>query len=155
SASPGAPAPAGAGGGPAIPPVEAEPGVTVTDVGTREGAAVGTPAYMSPEQAAGELGRIGPASDVYSLGATLYPLRAGVAPVQGRDAADILERVRRGAVVPPRRRRKHVPAALDAVCRKAMAPRPEDRYATALDLAADVERWLAGEAVRVFRDPWW
>ncbi len=123
------------------------------DVGaTRTGDLLGTPAYMSPEQAEGAWERVGPASDVYSLGATLYVLLTGLTPFAG-GVGDFLARVRRGAFAPPRQARAGVPAPLDAVCRKAMALRPEDRYASALDLAADVERWLADEPVSVFRDP--
>src|SRR5262245_25800241 len=70
---------------------------------TAAGGVLGTPAYMSPEQAAGKLDELGPASDVYSLGATLYHLLVGRAPFDGRNMVDVLNRVRRGAFVPPRR----------------------------------------------------
>jgi tetratricopeptide (TPR) repeat protein/tRNA A-37 threonylcarbamoyl transferase component Bud32 len=119
---------------------------------THHGAAVGTPAYMSPEQAAGQLERLGPASDIYSLGATLYSLLAGVAPVRGTDLVDVLQRVRRGEVVPARQLKPDTPLALDAVCRKAMAQEPAERYATALDLAAEIEHWLADEPVMAYRE---
>ncbi len=121
---------------------------------TQAGAALGTPAYMSPEQARGEVAALGPATDVYSLGATLYTLLAGRSPVQGRDTAAVLEKVRRGDWQPTRQVKPSVPAVLDAVCRKAMALRPADRYASALDLAADVERWLADEPAAAYREPW-
>jgi serine/threonine-protein kinase len=119
---------------------------------TRAGAAVGTPAYMSPEQAAGRLDLLGPASDIYSLGATLYTLLTGQAPVRESDLGEALRQVQRGDIVPPRRRKPRTPAALEAICLKAMAVRPEDRYATALDLAADVEHWLADEPVAAHPD---
>ncbi len=121
---------------------------------TRAGSALGTPAYMSPEQAARRPDQMGPASDIYSLGATLYSLLTGKAPVEGADIAEVRRRVQAGAIVPPRQAKPGTPAALDAVCRKAMALRPEDRYASALDLAADVERWLADEPVGAYREPW-
>src|SRR5260370_42054864 len=106
------------------------------------GQVVGTPALMSPEQAAGRLDELGPASDVYGLGATLYALLTGRTPFAGaRD--DVVERVRRGEFVPPRLVKPGVPPALDAVCRKAMALRPDHRYPAALDLAADLEPRLA------------
>jgi tetratricopeptide (TPR) repeat protein len=121
---------------------------------TLAGAALGTPAYMSPEQARGEVAGLGPATDVYSLGATLYTLLAGQAPVHGRDTAEVLEKVRQGHWLPPRQVKPSVPKALDAVCRKAMALQPGERYASALALAVDVERWLADEPVSAWREPW-
>jgi serine/threonine-protein kinase len=114
---------------------------------TRVGAAVGTPAYMSPEQAAGRLDLLGPASDIYSLGSTLYTLLTGQAPVREGDLGAALRQAQGGDIIPPRRRKPGTPAALEAICLKAMALRPKDRYATALDLAADVEHWLADEPV--------
>ena len=69
---------------------------------TQHGQAIGTPQYMSPEQAAGVWNQVGPASDVYSLGATRYALLTGRAPFSGRDLPAILERVRQGAFTPPR-----------------------------------------------------
>jgi tRNA A-37 threonylcarbamoyl transferase component Bud32 len=131
-----------------VPVLDGEPSAT------RTGAALGTPAYMSPEQAAGRLDRLGPASDVYSLGATLYALLTGRPPVQGNDAAEIMARVQRGDWPAPRQVKAEVPAALDAVCRKALALEPADRYAAALKLAAEVERWLADEPVSAWREPW-
>jgi eukaryotic-like serine/threonine-protein kinase len=98
---------------------------------TAAGAVLGTPAYMSPEQAAGRLDLVGPASDLYSLGATLYTLLTGQTPVRGDDQGELLRRVSRGEWAPPRQVKKGVPKALDAICRKAMALRPQDRYATA------------------------
>jgi WD40 repeat protein len=117
------------------------------------GRAKGSPAYMSPEQARGEWDAVGPASDVYSLGATLYFLLTGRTPYTGRSAAEVIERVKAGGCAPPREVRPGVPAALDAVCRKAMAASPEDRYPDVRKLAQDVERWLADEPVAVWREP--
>jgi serine/threonine-protein kinase len=121
---------------------------------TQHGAVLGTPAYMSPEQAAGQGEELGPASDVYSLGATLYVLLTGAAPFQGRHVPEILDRVKRADFLPPRQRNKDIPRALEAICLKAMARQPEQRYATPLALAADVEHWLADEPVRAWREPW-
>ncbi len=121
---------------------------------TVAGAVVGTPAFMSPEQAAGRLDLLGPASDIYSLGATLYTLLSGQPPFRGDDPGELLRRVGRGEWVPPGQVKKGIPAALDAVCRKAMALDPRDRYATAQALAADVEHWLADEPVTAYREPW-
>jgi tetratricopeptide (TPR) repeat protein len=121
---------------------------------TQAGKALGTPAFMSPEQARGEVDGLGPPTDVYSLGATLYAVLTDRPPVQGRDTAEVLEKVRRGDWRPPRQVSAAVPRALDAVCRKAMALHPADRYDSALELAADVERWLADEPVSAWREPW-
>ncbi len=119
---------------------------------TQTGQALGTPAYMSPEQAAGRTKAVGPAADVYGLGATLYAILTGQPPLEGTPVA-ILERVRQSKVPPPRAVNKDVPRPLEAVCRKAMALKPEDRYATPLALAADIERWLADEPVLAHREP--
>jgi serine/threonine-protein kinase len=121
---------------------------------THAGQVLGTPAYMSPEQAAGATAQVGLASDIYSLGATLYVILTGQAPVASGDTAEVLEMVRRGAIPPPRQVRPDTPLALDAICRKAMALRPSDRYASALDLAADIEHWLGDEAVTAYSEPW-
>ncbi len=119
---------------------------------TQLGQAVGTPAFMPPEQAEGRWDRVGPASDIYSLGATLYCLLTGAPPFLG-GSAEVLERVKRGDFPPPHERKKGVPGALAAVCLKAMARAPEQRYATVLDLAADVEHWLGDEPVSAWREP--
>src|SRR5438876_9267511 len=88
---------------------------------TQMGTVIGTPAYMSPEQAEGRWDRVGPASDVYSLGATLYVLLTGQPPFRGIEVADTLEQVKRGQFLPPRQRQKDVPRPLEAICLKAMA----------------------------------
>jgi WD40 repeat protein len=120
---------------------------------TEMGSVVGTPQYMSPEQAAGRLDELGPASDVYSLGATLSCLLTGKAPFHEAGRGEVLDRVRRGDFPRPRKRRRDVPAALEAICLKAMALRPQDRYPTAAALAEDVEHWLADEPVSAYREP--
>jgi tRNA A-37 threonylcarbamoyl transferase component Bud32 len=126
----------------------------VDGIETQAGAALGTPSYMSPEQSLGRLDQLGQSSDIYSLGATLYTLLTGRPPVEGKDTAEVLRKAQRGDWLPPRRVRPDVPAALDAVCRKALALQPEQRYGTALALAADVERWLADEPVAAYAEPW-
>jgi serine/threonine-protein kinase len=122
---------------------------------TQMGSALGTPQFMSPEQAAGRLDQLGPASDVYSLGATLYVLLTGRPPIEGHETGEVLRRAQRGEFPPPRQVKKGIPAALEAVCLKAMALRPEDRYGSAGALADDIERWLADEPVLARREPWW
>ncbi|QDV34835.1 serine/threonine-protein kinase [Tautonia plasticadhaerens] len=119
---------------------------------TVPGTALGTPAYMSPEQARGDLEALGPRSDVYSLGATLYHLMTGKAAFEG-DAGSVLRRVRLGAFPAPRALDPSIDPALEAVCLKAMATRPEDRYASCRELAEDVDRWAADEPVACYREP--
>ncbi|HEV3004055.1 MAG TPA: serine/threonine-protein kinase, partial [Pirellulales bacterium] len=114
---------------------------------TRMGAAVGTPQFMSPEQAAGRLDEIGPASDVYSLGATLYVLLTGHVPFAEGESREIVARVAQGNFPAPRQVNPTVPRALEAICLKAMALKPADRYPSPRVLADDVEHWLADEAV--------
>lgn len=121
---------------------------------TQMGSAIGTPAYMSPEQAAGDLDRIGVAADVYSLGATLYCLLTGRPPFVDENLAQLLERVRRGDLLPPRAVRSEAPAALEAICLKAMALNPAERYASPRMLAEELERWLADEPVSAHRAEW-
>lgn len=130
-----------------VPP--SEPGE-----GTEMGHTVGTPAYMSPEQATGRWNIVGPATDVYSLGAILYEMLTCQRPVQGQDSYEVLAKVQRGDFPWPRHWRSDVPKPLEAVCLKAMALKPEDRYPTCKELAADVEHWLADEPVNAYGEPW-
>jgi tetratricopeptide (TPR) repeat protein len=109
---------------------------------------------MGPEQAEGRLEAVGPASDIYSLGATLYCLLAGRPPIDATDVAEALGKVQRADYPPPRAINRRVPAGLEAVALKAMARRPGDRYGSARELARDVERWLADEPVSAHREPW-
>ena len=121
------------------------------------GAAVGTPAYMSPEQAMGRHPHVGPASDIYSLGATLYELLTGRQPY-GEDRTeslqDVLKQIMAGRLTPPSKVNRRVPPPLEAICLKAMAAERDERYATARELADDVEAWLADEPVRAWAEPW-
>jgi eukaryotic-like serine/threonine-protein kinase len=121
---------------------------------TLTGEVIGTPAFMSPEQARGELDQLSPRSDVYSLGATLYALLTGRPPVQDEDLGEALRKVQRGDFVPPRSLDPAIDPALAAVCKKAMALKPEDRYETCRALADDVEQWMADEPVIAWREPW-
>jgi WD40 repeat protein/tRNA A-37 threonylcarbamoyl transferase component Bud32 len=120
---------------------------------TLPGTALGTPAYMSPEQAEGRLERVGPRSDVYSLGATLYCLLTGKPPIDETDIAEALRQVQRGEFPPPRAARPSIPHGLEAICLKAMALKPEDRYGSARALAEEIEHWLADEPIAAARDP--
>jgi serine/threonine-protein kinase len=122
-------------------------------VETLPGSALGTPAYMSPEQGEGELERLGPRSDVYSLGATLYCLLTGRPPYTGDDVGAILRAVQLGEFRPPRAIDPSIDRALETVCLKAMALKSEDRYVSPRALAEDVERWMADEPVSAWREP--
>lgn len=120
---------------------------------TAMGSAVGTPAFMSPEQAAGRWNVVEHRSDVYGLGAVLYTVLTGKAPLERGDWPEMQQRIQRGDIAHPRQVKADVPRPLEAVCRRAMAVKPEDRYESAADLAADVEHWLADEPVAAYRDP--
>ncbi len=120
---------------------------------TLSGSALGTPAYMSPEQAEGDLEHLGPRSDVYSLGATLYCLLTNKPPFEG-DVAEIIRGVQKGGFRPPRAVDPSIDRALEAVCLKAMALEPDDRYSSPKALAEDIERWMADEPVTAWREPW-
>ena len=119
---------------------------------TQMGQAIGTPQYMSPEQAAGRHDRLGTVSDVYSLGATLYCLLTGRPPFNDPDLGTVLEKVQKGDFLPPREVNARVPPALEAVCLKAMALQPGDRYRSPRALADDIEHWLADEPVSAYRE---
>jgi serine/threonine-protein kinase len=119
---------------------------------TLPGSALGTPAYMSPEQAGGNLDQLGPRSDVYSLGATLYCLLTGSPPLEG-EVADVLRAAQQGKFPPPRQRDPKVDRSLETICLRAMARKPEDRYSSARALAEDGERWIADEPVSARREP--
>ncbi len=120
---------------------------------TSAGTAIGTPAYMSPEQSEGRGADIGPASDVYSLGATLYYIVTGRPALSDNSIENMLVRLRRGAIDPPRHVNHRVPAALEAIVMKAMALRSADRYPSAQALGQDISRWLADEPVSALREP--
>jgi WD40 repeat protein/serine/threonine protein kinase len=117
------------------------------------GTVIGTPQFMSPEQAAGRIEEVGPASDVYGLGATLYCLLTGKPPLHDLDVARALSRAQRGQIEAPYLVNRHVPRALEAICVKAMALKPADRYSSARDLANDLEHWMADEPISFYREP--
>jgi serine/threonine-protein kinase len=114
---------------------------------TDAGLQLGTPAFMSPEQAMGEVDQLTFATDIYSLGATLYMLLTGRAPFLGSDRAVVASMVRSGEFPTPRQVKPSLDLAINAICLKAMALNPENRYATPRALAEDLERWMADQPV--------
>jgi tetratricopeptide (TPR) repeat protein len=109
---------------------------------TQTGQLMGTPSYMPPEQAAGEQERVGPRSDVYSLGAILYELLAGQPPFSGGTPIQTLRAILEDPPPPLRSLRPDVPADLEAIVAQAMAKEPDERYDSAAALAADLRRFL-------------
>jgi WD40 repeat protein len=114
---------------------------------TRSRVVCGSPPYMAPEQADSRRDEIGPATDVYGLGTILYELLTGRPPFGGKSNLEILRRVVTEEPMPPRKRRPVIPRDLETICLKCLAKRPERRYATAADLAADLERILEGRTI--------
>lgn len=134
----------------AAPPVDQLDGLLQTAV-TRDGTVIGTPAFMSPEQAAGK-SHLDQRSDVYALGSVLYVLLTGKPAFHADTVDETLVTVTEGNFAHPRSVNRRIPAALASICCKAMAREREDRYADAAQLGAEVSRFLTNEPVQAHRD---
>src|SRR5262245_58168218 len=121
--------------------------LTADQTETRSGAILGTPVYMAPEQAEGRLKDVGPATDVYALGAILYELLTGQPPYRGQSDADTLRQIRAHDPIAPRRLRPSLPRDLQSICLRCLEREPGRRYGSAAALAEDLHRFLAGEPV--------
>ena len=114
---------------------------------TVTGQILGTPSYMSPEQAACKPDQIGPTTDVYSLGAVLYAALTGRAPFVADTPVETLMQVVQNDPVSPRTLNPKIPRELETICLKCLAESPRSRYATARELAEDLNRWLTGRPI--------
>lgn len=143
------------------PTIEANSKLELTEsvqaIATESGGMIGSPLYMAPEQAVGANGALSVRTDVFGLGGILYALLSGRPPNKpdGPESMDqLLARVVSGKIPRLREIEPKTPAILDAICAKALATDPLDRYATAAELADDVRRCVAGEPISIHREPW-
>jgi WD40 repeat protein len=118
------------------------------------GSLLGTPSYMAPEQAAGRQDLVDRRTDVYGLGAILYEVLTGRPPFRGSEREEVRRQVCAAPPAHPCAVCPSAPPALAAVCLRALAKEPGQRYASALELAEEVRRWLADERVQAYREPW-
>jgi tetratricopeptide (TPR) repeat protein/tRNA A-37 threonylcarbamoyl transferase component Bud32 len=120
---------------------------------TRSGQIMGTPSYMAPEQAEGLVHQIGPAADIHALGAVLYEMLTGRPPFKGVSTLETLYHVVHDDAVPPSRVQPGIARDLETICLKCLQKEPPRRYATAWELADDLQRYLGSHPIRARRTP--
>src|SRR5262249_23135344 len=114
---------------------------------TKTGNLMGTPGYMAPEQAMGHPSGIGPPADVYALGAILYEMLTGRPPFRSDNVMEVLQQVLTQDPLPPNRLQPKLPRDLQVICLKCLQKDPKKRYASAEELADDLQRFLAGDPI--------
>jgi len=135
-------------------PADASAADQASALRTMEGQVMGTPSYMSPEQAQGKISELDERSDIFSLGGILYKILTYHAPYKGKNAREALEKARKRLLQPPdvRAPKNLIPPELNAICMKAMAREKNERYASAEELKNDIQRYLDGRSVSAKRD---